>query len=193
MTAEQYTVAAAAAPQTGTSTWAIDPGHTLVEFSGRHMMVTTVKGRFKDVRGTLVIDEADPARSSVEVEIGAASLDTGNEQRDNHLKSPDFLEVERYPTITFKSTRVEPGDGANRFRVIGDLTIRGVTREVVLDATFNGRGTNPWGQEVAGYSAETEINRKDYGVEWNAALEGGGFLVGETVKIALEIEAAKQA
>ena len=192
MTAEQYTVAAVAAPQTGTSTWAIDPGHTLVEFSGRHMMVTTVKGRFKDVRGTLVIDEADPSRSSVEVEIGAASLDTGNEQRDTHLKSPDFLEVEQYPTITFKSTRVEP-QGDERARVVGELTVRGVTREVTLDAELTGYGKNPWGKEVAGFEARTTLNRKDFGLTWNVALEAGGFLVSDILKVELHVQAVKQA
>ncbi len=181
-------------PRAGQCTvWEIDPSHSLVEFGVKHMMFTTVKGRFTGITGRIVTEGDDPTRGSVEVEIDADTVDTRDQRRDEHLRTGDFFETESHPNITFKSTRVEPGDGANRFQVIGDLTIRGVTREVVLDATFNGRGTNPWGQEVAGYSAETEINRKDYGVEWNAALEGGGFLVGETVKIALEIEAAKQA
>ena len=172
--------------------WQIDPSHSLVEFGVKHMMFTTVKGRFSGVTGRIVTEGDDPTRGSVEVEIDAETIDTRDEKRDAHLRSQDFLENEAYPNITFKSRRVEPVDG-NRFRIIGDLTIRGISKEVVLDATFNGRGTNPWGQEVAGYSAETEINRKDYGIEWNAALEGGGFLVGETVKISIEVEATKQA
>jgi polyisoprenoid-binding protein YceI len=171
--------------------WRIDPTHSLVEFAVKHMRFATVKGRFAGVGGRIVTDDDDPTRGTVEVDIDAATVDTRDERRDAHLRSGEFFGVDEHPRLTFRSSRVEPGaDGS--FRVVGDLTIRGVTREVVLDATFNGRGTNPWGQEVAGYSAQTEINRKDYGLEWNAALEGGGFLVGDTVKISLEVEAAKQ-
>jgi polyisoprenoid-binding protein YceI len=175
----------------GTTTWAIDPSHSLVEFGVKHMMFATVKGRFTGVRGTINLDEADLSRSSVRVEIDAASIDTRDERRDAHLRSGDFFDAETYPVLTFKSTRVEPA-GPDRLKVTGDLTIRGVTRQVTLDATINGRGVTPWGNEVAGYSAETQINRKDYGLNWNAALESGGVLVGDTVKIALEVEAGKQ-
>jgi polyisoprenoid-binding protein YceI len=189
MTAEQQT-GAATAPQTGTSTWTLDPAHTLVEFAGRHMMVTTVKGRFKGVRGTITIDEADPARSAVEAELDAASLDTGNEQRDAHLKSPDFLDVERYPTITFRSTRVEP-QGNERARVTGALTVHGVTREVTLETELTGFGRNPFGKEVAGFEARTTLNRKDFGLTWNVALETGGVLVSDTLKIEINAEATK--
>ena len=180
-------------PQTETkTTWQIDPSHSLVEFAVKHMMFTTVKGRFTGFTGQIVTEGSDPTRGQVEVDIDAATIDTRDEKRDGHLRTEDFFGSEAHPTISFRSTRVEPGrDG--KFRVIGDLTIRGVTKEVALDASFNGSGTNPWGQEVAGYSAETEINRKDYGIEWNAALEGGGVLVGDKVKISLEIEATKQA
>ena len=179
--------------QTHTQTiWQIDPIHSLVEFGVKHMMFATVKGRFGGVAGQIVTEGDDPTRGRVEVEIDAASIDTRDERRDTHLRADDFLAQETHPTITFRSTRVEPV-GGDRFRVLGDLTIRGVTKEVVLDATFNGRGTNPWGQEVAGYSATTEINRKDYGLQWNAALEGGGFLVGDNVRVTLEVEATKQA
>ena len=187
---------ATSAPQIQTqaqTVWQIDPTHSLVEFAVKHMMFATVKGRFTGFAGRIVTEGDDPTRGSVEVEIDSDTVDTRDEKRDQHLRAGDFFETETHPNITFRSTRVESVDGISRFRVIGDLTIRGVTREVVLDATFNGRGTNPWGQEVAGYSVETEINRKDYGVEWNAALEGGGVLVGEKVKITLELEAAKQA
>ena len=173
-----------------TGTWTIDPTHTLVEFSGKHMMFTTVKGRFRDLAGTITLDEADHARSGVEVEIQAASIDSGVDQRDGHLKSPDFLDVENNPTITFNTTGVLP-IGADRARVFGDLTIRGTTRPIELDVAYEGLGKNPWGKEVVGFSARTEINRKDYGLTWNVALEAGGFLVSDQVKIHLEVQAVR--
>jgi polyisoprenoid-binding protein YceI len=183
---------ASIAPQVETPTiWQIDPAHTLIEFAVKHMMFTTVKGRFGGVHGIIVEDAADPSRSSVEVEIDAASIDTREEKRDAHLRSPDFLDVQTYPTITFQSSRVERA-GQDRLRVIGELTIHGTTREVVLDTTINGRGTTPFGLEVAGFTAETTINRRDFGLTWNVALETGGVLVGDTVKILLEVEAVKQ-
>jgi len=174
------------------STWRLDPHHTLVEFSAKHMMVTTVKGHFQSVRGTIIVDEADLSRSSVEVEIDAASLVTGVEYRDNHLKSADFLEVEKYPLITFKSTRVEP-KGNDHAKIVGDLTIHGVTRETVLDAELTGRGKSPMGHEIAAFDARTAINRKDFGLTWNMALETGGVLVSETIKIEISVEDIKQA
>jgi polyisoprenoid-binding protein YceI len=178
-----------------TSTWTIDPAHSLVEFSARHMMITTVKGRLADVRGALTVDEARPDRSAVDVELGAASLDTRNEPRDAHLRSADFLDAARFPAITFRSRRVEGArarPGA-RFRVVGDLTIRGVTREVALDATFEGRGRDPWGGERVSVSAAAAIDRRDFGLTWNAALEAGGVLVGNDVKIHLEVQAVRAA
>jgi polyisoprenoid-binding protein YceI len=173
-----------------TTTWQIDPAHTLVEFGVKHLMISTVKGRFAGVTGTLVVDEDDSAGSSVQVEIDAASIDTRQEQRDAHLRSADFLEAERHPTITFKSTRVEPL-GEDRFRVVGDLTIRGTTREVVLDAELTGRGTYPppYSREAIGFTASTAIDRTEFGLTYNTALETGGFMVGDTVKIHLEVEA----
>ncbi len=185
------TIQTTVAPSTTATTWQIDAKHSLVEFAVKHMMFTTAKGRFSDLTGTIVHDEADPARSSVEVEIAAASIDTRDESRDAHLRSGDFFDVERFPTIRFKSTRVEAA-GRDKLRVIGDLTIRDVTREVVLDTELTGQGVNPWGQQVAGFTAETKINRKDYALTWNAALEAGGVLVSDDVKITLEIQAAKQ-
>jgi polyisoprenoid-binding protein YceI len=173
------------------NTWQLDPYHTLVEFSGKHMMITTVKGYFQSVRGILIFDEADPSRSSVEVEIDAASLATGVEYRDNHLKSADFLEVEKYPLITFKSTRVEPVS-SDHGKVIGDLTIHGVTHEVVLDTELTGRGKNPRNQEVVAFDAKTAINRKDFGLTWNMAMETGGILVSDTIKIEISVEGIKQ-
>ena len=178
---------------TGTTTWTIDAAHSTAEFSAKHMMITTVKGRITDVRGTLTIDERDPARSTAAVELDVASIDTRSEQRDGHLRSPDFLDVERFPAITFRSRRVE---GARRaagtaFRVVGDLTIRDVTREVTLDATYEGQGKDPWGGERVSFSATTKIDRRDFGLTWNAALETGGVLVSNDVRITLEVQAVR--
>ena len=180
-------------PRAGQCTvWEIDPKHTLVEFGVKHMMFTTVKGRFTGLRGTInCADEADAARASVEAEIDAASVDTGEEQRDAHLRSAEFLDAERHPTMTFNSTGVERLD-SERLRVVGDLTIRGVTREVALETTFNGMGKNPYGQEVAGFTAETTINRKEFGLTWNAALESGGLLVGDKLEILIEVQAIRK-
>jgi polyisoprenoid-binding protein YceI len=171
--------------------WLIDPKHTRVEFATTYLMVTTVKGHFTSVSGTLRLDEADPARSSVVVEIDAASLDTGEGRRDSNLRSADFLDVERYPALTFTSTRVEPV-GPDRLRVHGDLTIRGITRPVVLDTHLKGHGRTPDGLDVVAFTAQTEIDRGDFGVRWNQALESGGVLVGETVAIQLEVQALRQ-
>ncbi|HEX6060136.1 MAG TPA: YceI family protein [Gemmatimonadaceae bacterium] len=179
---------------TESTTWTIDPAHTAVEFSVRHMMISTVKGRFGDVAGTLAIDPARPDRSSASIDIAAASIDTRTGQRDAHLRSPDFFDVERFPAITFRSRRVEgawarPGDV---FRVVGDLTIRDVTREVTLDATFEGTGRDPWGGERTSFGAETTIDRRDFGLGWNQALEAGGVLVGNDIRIRLEVQAVRQ-
>ena len=179
--------------ETGRSTWTIDASHTLVEFAVKHMMIATVKGRFGEVSGTIVLDEASLENSSVEVEIDAASIDTGAEDRDTHLRSADFLDVENHPTITFRSRRVEGAyaEAGDRFKVIGDLTIRGTTLEVTLDATFEGTGQDPWGGQRAGFRATTEIDRRDWGLRWNQALETGGVLVGNSVKIEIEAQAVK--
>jgi polyisoprenoid-binding protein YceI len=172
--------------------WQIDASHTHVEFAVKHMMISTVKGRFAEVSGSIVLDEGDFANSSVEVTMDATSFDTRQEQRDEHLRSPDFLDVATYPTLSFKSTRIER-TGEGEFRVVGDLTIRDVTREVTLEATEEGRGTDPWGGERIGFSAKTVIDRRDFGLVWNAALETGGVLVGNEVKISLAVEAVKSA
>jgi len=181
---------------TGTRTaWNIDPAHSLVEFSAKHMMITTVKGRFGGVSGTVTIDEKNPASSGAAVEIDAATIDTREPQREAHLRSPDFLDVERFPTIAFESTRIEGGyaNPGDRFRLIGNLTIRGTTREVTLDATYEGRGRDPWGGERASFSADTKIDRRDFGLTWNQALELGGVLVGNDIRILLEVQAVKTA
>jgi polyisoprenoid-binding protein YceI len=170
--------------------WEFDPAHSLVEFSARHMMVATVKGRFTTVRGRIVDVADDPARSSVEVEIDAASIDSRDERRDGHLKSADFLDVEHFPSITFTSTRVEPL-GGDRLRLTGDLQIRGVSRPITFEASLNGRGKTPYGTEVAGFSAEAQLNRKDWGLNWNVALEAGGVLVSDQIKVAIEIQAVR--
>lgn len=178
--------------QTATrSTWKIDPSHTLIEFAARHMMVSTVKGQFTKFDGTLLIDEANPANSSAEITIEADSLTTRDERRDGHLGSPDFLDVANYPTITFKSRRIVL-TSSDKFQVVGDLTIRGVTREITLNATYEGQQKSPWGSTVAGFTAQAAFDRRDYNLTWNAALETGGVLVGDQVKISLEVEAIRQ-
>lgn len=174
-------------------TWKLDGAHSQVEFSVKHMMFTKVRGKFGSVDGTVQLDTDSPEASSVAVTIDAASLDTGVEDRDNHLRSGDFFDVESHPTLTFRSRRVEgalekPGD---RCTILGDLTIRGTTREVTLDARFEGTGPDPWGGTRAGFSAQTTIDRRDFGLTWNQALEAGGVLVGHEVDIALQVQAVQ--
>lgn len=171
--------------------WELDPAHTTVGFVVRHMMVAKVRGRFTRVSGAINIAER-LEDSSVEATIDAASIDTGEEQRDNHLRSSDFLDVENHPTITFRSTRVRHVE-TNRWAVDGELTIRGVTRPVTLDVEYEGVARDPWGGERVGFAATTEIDREDWGLTWNVALETGGVLVGKKVKIELEVEAVRKA
>jgi polyisoprenoid-binding protein YceI len=180
-----------AATTPATTTWSIDPAHSHVEFAVRHLMISTVKGRFGVVTGTVKTDEADPAKGEVEVSIDAASIDTREAQRDAHLKSADFFDVERFPTITFRGSRISDVSG-DRFKLTGDLTIHGVTRPVTLDVTSEGRGKDPWGGERAGFSATTKIKRSEFGLTWNQVLETGGIAVGDEIKISLDIEAVKQ-
>jgi polyisoprenoid-binding protein YceI len=171
--------------------WKIDPSHSEVTFSARHMMISNVRGRFEKFTGTVDFNETDPARSTVDVQIEAASINTRDSQRDAHLRSPDFLNADLFPYLTFKSKRIELVDAENG-RIYGDLTIRDTTREVVLDATFNGMSKSPWGSTSAGFSASTRINRKDWGLTWNVALETGGVLVGDAIHINLEVEIVKE-
>jgi len=173
------------------SAWAFDQAHSSVNFTVRHMVVSKVRGRFTKWDGTLAMDETNPAGGSVEVAIDAGSIDTGVEQRDGHLKSPDFFDVAKYPTLTFRSTKVEAA-GAGALRVTGDLTMHGVTRPVVLEVEYSGSAKDPWGGVRAGFSARTTIDRKDFGLTYNQLLETGGVLVGETVEIAIEAEMVKQ-
>ena len=177
------------------TTWKIDPNHTTVSFTARHMMITKVRGRFTEVEGTIETDDADPSAASVRVAIPTESIDTGVEDRDAHLRSGDFLDVENHPVMTFESTRVEgfDTDAGTDFTVVGDLTIAGTTREVTLDATFEGGGQDPWGGERVAFSASTTIDRRDFGLTWNQALETGGVLVGHDVKIELEVQAVQAA
>ncbi|HYN93679.1 MAG TPA: YceI family protein [Pilimelia sp.] len=171
-------------------TFALDPAHTRVGFVARHLMVSKARGAFTAVRGDIVVGE-DPAQSSVSAEIDAASIDTGVADRDAHLRSPDFLDVERYPALTFRSTGLLTG-GGNEFTLVGELTIRGVSRPVELAVEFEGLARSPWGQEVIGFTATTEIDREDFGMTWNQALETGGVLVGKKVKIEIAAEGVRQ-
>ncbi len=168
--------------------WEIDRSHSSVEFVVRHLVVSKVRGRFGEFSGALEIGEV-PEQSSVEVVIDAASIDTGDAGRDEHLRSPDFLDVATYPTLSFRSTAVR--GGGQRWQVDGELTVRGVAKPVALDVELEGVVTNPWGKEVAIFSATTEIDREDFGLTWNQALETGGVLVGKKVKILLDLSAVK--
>jgi polyisoprenoid-binding protein YceI len=165
----------------------IDGAHTSVEFVGRHLMITKVRGRFSDVRGTVTIAD-EPESSHVEVEIGAGSLSSGNDDRDNHLKSADFFDVDQYPTITFRSTAVRARRD-HTWELSGELTVRDVTRPVTLQVDFDGADVSPMGDERIGFSAATDINREDFGLTWNMTLETGGLLVGKTARIELSVQA----
>jgi polyisoprenoid-binding protein YceI len=174
-----------------TNHWDIDVGHSAIHFWVRHMVISKVHGRFAKWSGAIALDAQDLTRSSVEVRIDAASIDTQVADRDTHLKSPDFLDVARYPELTFRSKRIEKAAGG--YRVTGDLTLHGVTKEVTLEAEFAGTGKDPWGNERAGFSAKAALDRREFGLTWNAAVEAGGVLVGEKVEIAIELEAIKKA
>jgi polyisoprenoid-binding protein YceI len=174
-------------PPAGTYTF--DPAHTTVEFIGTHMFTKT-RGRFTQAEGSIVIDE-DPAASTVEVSIDAASLQTNSEQRDQHLKSPDFLDVEGHPTITFRSTAFRPGAGRD-FELDGELTIKDITKPVTLRGEFGGFAADPYGRTSVGFTASTSFERADWDMTWNMALEAGGFLVGKTVTVEVEVEAIRQ-
>ena len=176
-----------------TTTWQIDPAHSAVEFAVKHMMFTNVRGRFKDVKGTIEVNEENPDRSTVNVEIAAASMDTGVADRDAHLRSADFLDVANHPTITFRSKRVEGAmkkDG-DKFKVVGDLTIRGKSIEITLDSTYLGTGKDPWGNIKGGAEATAKIDRREWGLTWNQALETGGILVANDIRIELQVQAVK--
>jgi polyisoprenoid-binding protein YceI len=170
--------------------WAVDATHSSVDFSVRHMMFTNVKGTFNNFNATVEANPADLTTANIEFTVETASVDTHNKDRDGHLVSADFFDVENYPTMTFRATSIEKTDEAE-YNVTGDLTLRGVTKPETFAVTFDGQGKDPWGNEKVGFSAEGSINRSDYGLVWNAALETGGVLVAEKVKINLQIQAAK--
>ena len=182
---------AAIANPSAVTTWNVDPAHSAAEFKVKHMMISNVKGKFSGISGTLKLHEADPSHSSIEATVPVATLSTGEEQRDTHLKSADFFDVEKYPTFSFKSTevgRTAPGEHA----VVGELTLHGVTRAVSFAVEGPSEpGKDPWGNTRIGLSATARINRKDFGLSWNAALETGGVLVGEDVTISLDIQFIK--
>jgi polyisoprenoid-binding protein YceI len=169
--------------------WTIDSAHSQITFSVRHMMISNVHGRFEKFTGEVDFNEADPTRSSVNVQIDVESINTKEPQRDGHLRSPDFFDVANFPVITFKSTRVEKVDDSTG-KIYGDLTLHGVTNEVVLDTEYSGQ-SKMWGKTAAGFSASTRINRKNWGLNWNAAVETGGILVGEDIKISIDLEIVK--
>lgn len=173
------------------SIWNIDASHSHIEFAVKHLMISTVKGRFADVEGQLVIVDGNPSASSVSAVIKAGTIDTRTGQRDEHLRSADFLDVANFPEIIFTSTRIE-GYSAE-FKITGDLTIRGVTKSITLDATNEGQGKDPWGGDRIGFSAKTKFDRRDFGLMYNQAIETGGVVVGHEVKVSIELEAVKQA
>jgi len=175
-----------------TNAWNIDLAHSSINFSIRHMVVSKVRGRFAKYTGKLNLDESDLTRSVVEATIDASSIDTGTPQRDDHLRSPDFFDVEKFPELRFRSTRVEKIDDAH-YRVTGELTLRDVTREVSLDVEYGGKGKDPWGNERLAFVAKAALDRKAFGLEWNQMLEAGGVLVGDRVDIELDVQALKAA
>jgi polyisoprenoid-binding protein YceI len=172
--------------------WQIDSAHSHIHFSIRHLMIAKVRGSFDKFDGTIDFDEEHPSASKVEIEIDAASINTKDEQRDGHLMSPDFLDVEKFPVITFKSVNVHQIDESSG-HVHGELTVRDITKEVTLDVEYSGQAQNPWGATVAGFSGKTTIDRRDWDIHWNQALETGGFLVGDRLNVEIELELVQQA
>ncbi len=170
-----------------TTVWTVDPAHAELAFAVRHLMINNVRGRFGKVEGTATVDNADLNKSTIDVTVDVNSIDTRQEMRDNHLRSADFFDAANYPTMHFVSKRIV-GDVTKEFQIVGDLTIRGTTREVELKAQLEGRGKDPWGNERAGFSLAGTINRHDYGLNWNLALEAGGVTVGADVKISIDVE-----
>ena len=176
-----------------TTTWKIDPAHTAAQFAVKHMMISTVRGEFKGVTGTIVWDDQDVSKSTVDVTIDAKTVNTGEEKRDQDLRSANFFEVDKYPTLTFKSKKVESA-GAGKLKVTGDLTMHGVTKEVVLEVEGPSAAVkDPWGNTRSAAGATTKLNRQDFGVKWNANLDGGGVVVSDTVTITIDLEMTKQA
>jgi len=187
------TAAMALQATAATTTWQIDPAHTAAQFAVKHMMISTVRGEFKKVTGTVIWDDQDLTKSKVNVTIDANTVNTGEEARDKDLKSNKFFDVANFPTITFVSKKIE-ADGTGKLKVTGDLTIHGVTKEVVLDVEGpTAPIKDPWGNTRSAVSATTRVNRQDFGVKWNANLDGGGVVVSDTVNITIDLEMVKQA
>lgn len=175
-----------------TTKWVFDPAHSEINFRVKHLMITNVKGDFKTFDISVITDGDDFTNADITVNIDPSSINTGNNDRDNHLRSADFFDVENFKTMTFKSKKMEKTDD-DEFKLTGDLTIKGISKEVKLNVEFGGLVTDPWGQKKAGFSLEGKINRKDWGLNWNAALEAGGVLVGDEIKLTAEVELQKQA
>jgi len=175
-----------------TNNWNLDTVHSGINFSVRHMVVSKVRGRFTKFSGSVALDEGDLTRSAVEATIDASSIDTGTAQRDDHLRSADFFDVEHFPEIRFRSTRIEKL-GGDRYRLTGDLTIHDVTRQIAFEAEYGGRGKDPWGNERVGFTARGTLDRGDFGLKWNQVLETGGVLVSDRVEIELEVQAVRAA
>ncbi|MEU2926550.1 YceI family protein [Streptomyces sp. NPDC007251] len=175
-----------------TGDYTIDPAHTTIGFTARHAMVTNVKGAFHDFTGTLHLDGADPSRSTATIDVQMASIETGNADRDGHLKSADFFTIDEFPAMTFRSTKAE-ALGGDEYRITGDLSLLGVTKEITIDLEFNGAAKDPFGNERVGFEGKAEILRSEWGLTWNAALETGGVLISDKIKLNFEISAIKQA
>ena len=188
-------MATATAGRVAIPTWQLDAAHSSIEFSVKHMMMTTVRGRFKDVQATLTGDRDHPEAAGVEATIAVASLDTGVGDRDAHLRNPDFFDADRFPQITFRGTRIEggpPKQEGDRFKLVGQLMIRDSSMDVVLDCEYQGRGTDPWGKTRAGFSFSTELDRREWGLKWNQAIETGGVLVANKVRVEGEVQFVRQ-
>lgn len=174
------------------SVWNVDASHSALEFKVKHMMMANVRGQFHDFQANITADPEDLTTAEIDFTVNVNSIDTKDEQREGHLKSADFFDVENYPNLTFKATKIERKSN-NEYAMMGDMTIRGVTKPVTFNVTSEGIGKDPWGNERAGFTAAGSLNRKEFGLNWNALLETGGVLVGEQVKINVEIEAVRQA
>ena len=172
--------------------WTVDPTHSAIEFSVKHMMIAKVKGSFNKFDANISADPADLTTAEIDFTVDLASIDTRNNDRDNHLRSADFFDVEKNPTLTFKATNVQKTD-EDTYAITGDVTLNGVTREETFDITFEGQGKDPWGTEKAGFSGKGKVKRSDYGLTYNAALETGGVLIGDQITLSIDIEAAKEA
>lgn len=180
---------------TAITTWKLDPAHSSVEFSVKHMMMTTVRGRFKEIEAILRGDRDHAEDAGVDATMKVASVDTGVTDRDAHLRSPDFFDADQFPQITFHGTRIDgnaPKEEGDRFRLAGELSIRGMPMEVVLDCEYQGRGTDPWGKTRAGFSFRTDIDRREWGLKWNQAIETGGVLVANKVRVEGEVQFVRQ-